>query len=94
MRLCTEFNKSIPQHFSDMPHFVAFPRWPPLTLRATEHMAQNLKHTPIYLKIVSNRCLVTRIKKNVVCASSMLSLSYVRKGHERSFRIFTGIKSK
>ena len=33
VRLSTEFNKSILQHFSDMPHIVAFPRWPPLTLR-------------------------------------------------------------
>ena len=33
VRLCTEFNKSINNNFSDMPHIVAFPRWPPLTLK-------------------------------------------------------------
>ena len=33
VRLCTEFNKSINNIFSDMPHLVAFPRWSPLTFR-------------------------------------------------------------
>ena len=31
--LWTELNKGKKQHFSDMPHIVAFPRWLPLTLR-------------------------------------------------------------
>ena len=33
VRLCTEFDKIIKKYFSDMPHIVAFPRRPSLTLR-------------------------------------------------------------
>ena len=33
VRLCTEFDKSISNIFTDMPHIVTFLRWPPLALR-------------------------------------------------------------
>ena len=49
--------------FSDMPHIVAFPRWPPLTLKVGH--GSKLKHAPISLKIVSNGLSCHKDSKNV-----------------------------
>ena len=90
-RLCTEFDKSITNFFSDMPHIVAFLRWPHWPWEF--YVSQKLKHAPISLKLCLIVCLVIRIPK-------MYSLMYLRclvfKLHKIighwSFRICTGVK--
>ena len=93
-RLCTKFNKSINNIFSDMPHIVAFPRWPPLTLRVPHgskiETCSDFSENSFKLFV-----FVIRISK-------MYSLMHLRcllfKVHkiigQRSFQIYTGVKSK